>query len=121
MWRCVLLALAGAHVSVTHRALRHSHGAVEVLAIARRNDTANSTNSSNASPTPQPHVKELEDWTHNCPVPPCRDAKGRALMQPNEHGDWEGEISRRPYYAKNKLNGASYGVVFFVAALAARV
>ena len=68
-----------------------------------------------------PQVKELEDWTHDCPVPPCRDASGRALMQPNEHGDWAGEISKRPYYAKGKLNGAPVGVVIFTAALAAMV
>ena len=44
----------------------------------------------------RPQVKELEDWTHDCAVPPCRDKNGRALMQPNEHGDWAGEISRKP-------------------------
>jgi hypothetical protein len=42
-------------------------------------------------------------------------------MQPNEHGDWAGEISKRPYYAKANLNGAPVGVVIFTAALAAMV
>ena len=66
MWRYVLLAFVGAHVSVNHRAshhsLRHSDAAAAAqVRFARRNATANSSNSSNASPTPQPHV----DWAQD--------------------------------------------------------